>query len=148
MGESCILTYKKPQKLRFLKSNIPPSQVKSTLCYLIVANQYIHLLFPDLFLRANCLYLSNNNFFLPSYQKHWLNYLAFNLNFFLQQFFINNLVVCPMYIQGFSVNHKFRHFWKVPVHVISRKSRYRLSQPGFDHYYAWFSKVISFTDNL
>lgn len=29
------------------------------LCYLIVANQYIHLLFPDLFLRANCLYLSN-----------------------------------------------------------------------------------------
>lgn len=30
MGESCILTYKKPQKLRFLKSNIPPSQVKST----------------------------------------------------------------------------------------------------------------------
>lgn len=32
------------------------------LCYLIVANQYIHLLFPDLlfpdlFLRANCLYL-------------------------------------------------------------------------------------------
>ena len=75
------------------------------LCYLIVANQYIHLLFPDLFLRANCLYLSNNNFF----------------------------------IQGFSVNHKFRHFWKVfrnfPVHVISRKSRYRLSQPGFDHYY-------------
>lgn len=33
------------------------------LCYPIVANQYIHLLFPDLFLRANCLYLSNNNFF-------------------------------------------------------------------------------------
>lgn len=31
MGESCILTYKKPQKLRFLKSNIPPSQVKSTI---------------------------------------------------------------------------------------------------------------------
>ena len=153
MEESCILTYKKPQKLRLLKSNIPPSQVKSTfLCYLIVANQYIHLLFPDLFLRANCLYLSNNNFFLPSYQKHWLNYLAFNLNFFLQQFFINNLVVCPMYIQGFSVNHKFRHLGKVfrnfPVHVISRKSRYRLSQPGFDHYYTWFSKVISFTDNL
>jgi len=31
------------------------------LCYLIVANQHIHLLFPDLFLHANCLYLSNNN---------------------------------------------------------------------------------------
>ena len=30
MEESCILTYKKPQKLRLLKSNIPPSQVKST----------------------------------------------------------------------------------------------------------------------
>lgn len=29
------------------------------LCYLIVANQYIHLLFPDLFLHANCLYLSS-----------------------------------------------------------------------------------------
>lgn len=31
MEESCILTYKKPQKLRLLKSNIPPSQVKSTI---------------------------------------------------------------------------------------------------------------------
>lgn len=30
MEESCILTHKKPQKLRLLKSNIPPSQVKST----------------------------------------------------------------------------------------------------------------------
>lgn len=34
MEESCILTYKKPQKLRLLKSNIPPSQVKST--YVII----------------------------------------------------------------------------------------------------------------
>lgn len=35
MEESCILTYKKPQKLRLLKSNIPPSQVKSTLLSII-----------------------------------------------------------------------------------------------------------------
>lgn len=67
--------------------------------------------------------------------KTLIELLSVQFKFFLQQFFVNNLVVCPMYIQGFSVNHKFRHFWKVPVHVISRKSRYRLSQPGFDHYY-------------
>lgn len=36
MEESCILTYKKPQKLRLLKSNIPPSQVKSTLLLSII----------------------------------------------------------------------------------------------------------------
>lgn len=58
MEESCILTYKKPQKLRLLKSNIPPSQVKST-CYLIVANQYIHLLFPDLFFPENYSFTDN-----------------------------------------------------------------------------------------
>lgn len=71
--------------------------------------------------------------------KTLIELLSVQFKFFLQQFFVNNLVVCPMYIQGFSVNHKFRHFWKVfrnfPVHVISRKSRYRLSQLRFDHYY-------------
>lgn len=71
--------------------------------------------------------------------KTLIKLLSVQFKFFLQQFFVNNLVVCPMYIQGFSVNHKFRHFGKVfrnfPVHIISRKSRYRLSQPGFDHYY-------------
>lgn len=71
--------------------------------------------------------------------KTLIELLSVQFKFFLQQFFVNNLVVCPMYIQGFSVNHKFRHFWKVfrnfPVHIISRKSRYRLSQLGFDHYY-------------
>ena len=36
MEESCILTYKKPQKLRLLKSNIPPSQVKSTYVILLL----------------------------------------------------------------------------------------------------------------
>lgn len=71
--------------------------------------------------------------------KTLIELLSVQFKFFLQQFFVNNLVVCPMYIQGFSANHKFRHFWKVfrnfPVHIISRKSRYRLSQLGFDHYY-------------
>ena len=38
MEESCILTYKKPQKLRLLKSNIPPSQVKSTIYYKILVD--------------------------------------------------------------------------------------------------------------
>ena len=46
MEESCILTYKKPQKLRLLKSNIPPSQVKSTLVDLTLIRQgnVIHIL--------------------------------------------------------------------------------------------------------
>ena len=56
--------------LHLYVDNIKTYYFRMFLCYLIVANQYIHLLFPDLFLRANCLYLSNNNFFLPSYQKH------------------------------------------------------------------------------
>ena len=71
------------------------------LCYLIVANQYIHLLFPDLFLRANCLYLSNNNFFSAFMSKTLIELLSVQFKFFLQQFFVNNLVVCPMYIQAF-----------------------------------------------
>lgn len=45
--------------------------------------------------------------------KTLIELLSVQFKFFLQQFFVNNLVVCPMYIQGFSVNHKFRHFWKV-----------------------------------
>lgn len=47
MEESCILTYKKPQKLRLLKSNIPPSQVKSTILVdltLIRQGDVIHIL--------------------------------------------------------------------------------------------------------
>lgn len=45
MEESCILTYKKPQKLRLLKSNIPPSQVKSTVdLTLIRQGDVIHIL--------------------------------------------------------------------------------------------------------
>jgi len=42
--------------------------------------------------------------------KTLIELLSVQFKFFLQQFFVNNLVVCPMYIQGFSVNHKFRHF--------------------------------------
>lgn len=42
MEESCILTYKKPQKLRLLKSNIPPSQVKSTVILLLPTNTSIY----------------------------------------------------------------------------------------------------------
>ncbi len=45
--------------------------------------------------------------------KTLIELLSVQFKFFLQQFFVNNLVVCPMYIQGFFVNHKFRHFWKV-----------------------------------
>ena len=56
------------------------------LCYLIVANQYIHLLFPDLFLRANCLYLSNNNFFSAFMSKTLIELLSVQFKFFLQQF--------------------------------------------------------------
>ena len=42
MEESCILTYKKPQKLRLLKSNIPPSQVKSTVILLLLTSTSIY----------------------------------------------------------------------------------------------------------
>lgn len=42
MEESCILTYKKPQKLRLLKSNIPPSQVKSTVILLLPTSTSIY----------------------------------------------------------------------------------------------------------
>ena len=49
----------------------------------------------------------------------------------LQESLIDNLVICPMDIQGFAVNHEFGHFWKVfrnfPVYVIPGKSRYGLS---------------------
>lgn len=45
--------------------------------------------------------------------KTLIELLSVQFKFFLQHFFVNNLVVCPMYIQGFSVNHKFRHFGKV-----------------------------------
>lgn len=49
----------------------------------------------------------------------------------LQESLIDNLVICPMDIQGFAVNYEFGHFWKVfrnfPVYVIPGKSRYGLS---------------------
>lgn len=49
----------------------------------------------------------------------------------LQESLIDNLVICPMDIQGFAVDHEFGHFWKVfrnfPVYVIPGKSRYGLS---------------------
>lgn len=49
----------------------------------------------------------------------------------LQESLIDDLVICPMDIQGFAVNHEFGHFWKVfrnfPVYVIPGKSRYGLS---------------------
>ena len=49
----------------------------------------------------------------------------------LQKSFIDNLVICPMDIQGFAVDHEFGHFWKVfrnfPVYVIPGKSCYGLS---------------------
>ena len=62
------------------------------------------------------------------------------LKFFLQQFFVNNLVVCPMYIQGFSVNHKFRHFGKVFRNVFFS---FETIPPLFV-----FPENYSFTDNL
>ena len=33
--------------------------------------------------------------------KTLIELLSVQFKFFLQQFFVNNLVVCPMYIQGF-----------------------------------------------
>lgn len=49
----------------------------------------------------------------------------------LQESLIDNLVICPMDIQGFAVDHEFGHFWKVfrnfPVYIIPGKSRYGLS---------------------
>ena len=43
----------------------------------------------------------------------------------LQESLIDNLVICPMDIQGFAVDHEFGHFWKVfrnfPVYVIPGK---------------------------
>lgn len=84
MGESCILTYKKPQKLRFLKSNIPPSQVKSTcnkakkacaffaqaFCF-ILANLILELLFYNIYnnnLYTICYYaIQFRNFFFDRY---------------------------------------------------------------------------------
>jgi hypothetical protein len=72
--------------------------------------------------------------------KTLIELLSVQFKFFLQQFLVNNLVVCPMYIQGFSVNHKFRHFWKVFRNVFFS---FVTIPPLFV-----FPENYSFTDNL
>ena len=70
--------------------------------------------------------------------KTLIELLSVQFKFFLQQFFVNNLVVCPVYVQCFPIDHKLCHFRQIvrnfPIDIIPGKCGDRLATLGFDHH--------------